>query len=60
LDSDGYSKEFTPGFDQFAVDNLGGVQLRPDSLEYVSKLKASLKEYAGFGEVAYQITDAWQ
>lgn len=60
FDSDGYSKEFTPGFDQFAVDNLGGVQLRPDSLEYISKLKENLKEYAGFGEVAYQLTEAWQ
>ena len=30
------SEEFTPGFDQFAVDNFGGVALRPDSLEYFS------------------------
>ena len=29
------SEEFTPGFDQFAVDNFGGVQLRPDNLEYI-------------------------
>jgi iron complex outermembrane receptor protein len=60
FDSDGTSKEFTPGYDAFAVANFGGVQLRPDNLEYISKSKQKLKEYAGFGEIAYQLTEAWQ
>ena len=32
LELSAVSEEYTPGFDQFAVDNFGGVQLRPDSL----------------------------
>ncbi len=59
-DADGDSKEFTPGFDAFAVAEFGGIQLRPDNLEYISKQKSKLKEYAGFGELSYQVTDAWQ
>jgi iron complex outermembrane receptor protein len=34
--------------------------LRPDSLEYNEVRKASQKEYALFGELGYQITEAWQ
>jgi outer membrane receptor protein involved in Fe transport len=60
LDNDAQSEEFTPGFDQFAVDELGGVQLRPDSLEYYQTFKEHQKETAGFGEIGYQFTDAWQ
>jgi outer membrane receptor protein involved in Fe transport len=60
FDNDTLSEEFTPGFDQFAVDNLGGVQLRPDSLEFYQTLKENQKETAAFGELGYQITDAWQ
>ena len=59
LDVESLSKEFTPGFDQFAVDNLGGVQLRPDSLEYFSVDKEDLTEWAIFGEVSFDITDQW-
>jgi outer membrane receptor protein involved in Fe transport len=58
--SDSLSREFTPGFDQFAVDEFGGIALRPDSLEYYEQVKEDLKETAGFGELGYQLTDAWQ
>ncbi len=58
--NDAESREFAPGFDQFAVDNLGGVQLRPDSLEYYQIFHEDQKETAIFGELGYEITDAWQ
>ncbi|MGD2131191.1 MAG: TonB-dependent receptor, partial [Maricaulaceae bacterium] len=60
-DADGFStsSEFTPGYDQFAVDNFGGVQLRPDSLEYYSVSDTELTEKAIFGELGYDITDRW-
>lgn len=54
------SQEFTPGFDQFAVDNYGGVQLRPDSLEYHEIQEEKFEEKAVFGELSYQLADAWQ
>jgi outer membrane receptor protein involved in Fe transport len=54
------SKEFTPLYDAFAVANLGGVALRPDSLEYIQDDKEDLTESAIFGEVGYYITEAWQ
>ncbi len=56
----GSSKEFTPGFDQFAVDNFDGVGLRPDSLEYYSAGRRKLDELAVFGELTWHITDRWQ
>ncbi|SET57190.1 TonB-dependent receptor [Thalassotalea agarivorans] len=52
------SKEFTPGFDQFAVDNWAANQLRPDSLEYISVGDDVVEEMALFGELSYDITDA--
>ncbi|MCB1687861.1 MAG: TonB-dependent receptor [Halioglobus sp.] len=58
--NDAESREFAPGYDQFAVDNLGGVQLRPDSLEYYQIFHEDQKETALFGELGYEITDAWQ
>ncbi len=58
-EAEALSKEFTPGMDQFAVDNFGGVQLRPDSLEYFSVDEEELTEWAFFGEVSYDITDKW-
>ena len=52
------SEEFTPGFDQFAVDNFGGVQLRPDDLEYIQIGDNYAKETAFYGELTYQATDS--
>ena len=60
FDNNTLSEEFTPGFDQFAVDELGGVQLRPDSLEFYQTFDEHLEETAFFGELAYQFSDAWQ
>jgi len=60
FEPDGLDTEYTPGFDQFAVDNLGGVQLRPDALEYYFTFEEEVTETAVFGEIGYQITDAWQ
>ncbi|MBV7255493.1 TonB-dependent receptor [Pacificimonas sp. WHA3] len=57
---DNVSTEFTPGYDQFAVDEFGGVQLRPDSIEYIAPFRSRLTELAAFGEFSYQLTDAWQ
>lgn len=54
------SQEFTPGFDQFAVDEFGGVQLRPDSLEYYFALDQEITELGIFGEITYEITDRWE
>ncbi len=51
----GTSEEFTPGFDQFAVDNFGGVQLRPDSLEYFSIEDTEEEESALYGELTYTV-----
>ncbi|MBX7496815.1 TonB-dependent receptor [Qipengyuania sp. 6B39] len=55
----GFSKEFTPGFDQFAVDEFGGIQLRPDSLEYFSVDEQKLEELGFYGELTFDITDRW-
>lgn len=48
------SREFVPGFPQFAGIN------RPDALEYFEFAPSKDKERALFGEVTYNITDAWQ
>ncbi|WP_372761348.1 TonB-dependent receptor [Pseudoalteromonas sp.] len=56
-ETDASSREFTPGFDQFAVDNFGGAQLRPDSLEYLELTSSKVTESALFGEVTYQASD---
>ncbi|MGH8597044.1 MAG: TonB-dependent receptor domain-containing protein, partial [Gammaproteobacteria bacterium] len=53
-DTKASSKEFTPGYPEY----LGIV--RPDNLEYYSVEKDDLKESAVFGEIGYQITEAWQ
>lgn len=60
FEQDSLALEFTPGFDQFAVDNFGGFGLRPDSLEYYFSLQEEITELGIFGELGYQITDAWQ
>lgn len=51
------SREYTPGFDQYAVDNWGANQLRPDSLEYINVDNTEITESAIFGEVTYSATD---
>jgi len=51
------SREFAPGFDQYAVDVWGEYQLRPDSLEYISVDNAETTESALFGEITYSVTD---
>jgi outer membrane receptor protein involved in Fe transport len=53
------SEEFTPHFDQFAIDNFGGVQLRPDSLEYYSITDDAVEESAIFGELSLDFADDW-
>jgi len=56
-ESFGDSREYTPGFDQYAVDNWGANQLRPDSLEYISVDNTEITESAIFGEITYSVTD---
>lgn len=59
-ESKGYSAEYTPGFDRYAVDVWGtGGEYRPDSLEYFAPGEDDLTEKAVFGEASYQITEAW-
>ncbi|GAB5453142.1 MAG: TonB-dependent receptor [Halioglobus sp.] len=53
---DGLSQEFTPEYDVF----LSGENLRPDSLEYYELQEETIEEMAVFGELGFQITDAWQ
>lgn len=57
IESTSESREFTPGVDQFFVDNFGGVQLRPDSLEYISQSFETEKETAFYGEISYRMLD---
>lgn len=52
-----FSKEFTPGFDQYAFDNWDTNSLRPDALEYISVDEAKITESAIFGEISYQATE---
>ncbi len=53
------SSEFTPNYDTYAINTLGFDFLvnRPDDLEYFEQFHTVLKEFAIFGEVAYDITD---
>jgi outer membrane receptor protein involved in Fe transport len=57
------SKEFTPNFDLFILDQGWGTGLgvpRPDSLEYFAVQKQDLTETALYGELSYDVTDDWQ
>lgn len=56
IDIEEFSSEFTPGFDVFAVSELGGTALRPDSLEYFSELREEISEKAIFGEVSLELS----
>ena len=51
------SREFAPYYDQYLVDNAGGIQLRPDALEYIGSGETEITESALFGEVGYQVTE---
>jgi outer membrane receptor protein involved in Fe transport len=55
--NDAVSEEYTPGFSQFAVDNLGGVQIRPDELEYIQLTDGDQTEQAFYGEISYAFTE---
>lgn len=55
VNSAAVSKEFVPGFDRFAVDALGGIQLRPDALEYIQLTSQYQKEQALYGELAVDL-----
>jgi len=57
FESFGDSREYTPGFDEYAVENWGANQLRPDSLEYISVDNTEITESAIFGEITYSVTD---
>ncbi|WP_337878634.1 TonB-dependent receptor [Rheinheimera sp.] len=58
---DGLSKEFTPGFAEYALTEWEtGGNPRPDALEYISVDQTKVIEKALFGELSYQVTDAWQ
>ena len=57
-ESDGVSKEFTPGFAQFALDAWSAPgNDRPDSLEYISVGTTEQVEKAIFGELSYEVND---
>ncbi|MDF2178713.1 TonB-dependent receptor [Aliiglaciecola sp. CAU 1673] len=57
-ESDGSSSEFTPGFDEYAIDVWGAEGfLRPDSLEYYSVDDTEVTEQALFGELSWKATD---
>lgn len=59
-EGDGYSKELTPGFDQFAIDEFGAEGfLRPDSIEYYSRSDNETTEKALFGEISYAFSEQW-
>nr|WP_241970366.1 TonB-dependent receptor [Idiomarina seosinensis] len=57
-ESDTSSSEFTPGFDEYAI-NVWGVDgnLRPDSLEYYSVDQTEITEKAIFGELTWKATE---
>lgn len=57
IESDASSQEYTPGFGDFAVENFGADQSRPDQLEYYSIDRVEITESALFGEIGYQVTD---
>lgn len=59
-----FSKEFTPGFSEYAIDVLDfddiiGLTGHPADLEYFSTDRQELTETAFFGEIGYDITDRW-
>lgn len=57
-DDIGISSEFTPFYGDFAFGP--GTSAVLNDLEYYAVGKSELTEQAVFGEIGYQITDAWQ
>jgi outer membrane receptor protein involved in Fe transport len=58
IESDGVSLEFTPNFDEYAIDVWGtGGNLRSDDLEYISVSETKTTEKALYGEVSYAVTE---
>ncbi len=53
---DSESLEFAPNFDEFAVENFGAIQLRPDDLEFVGIDRNKIIEKAIFGELSIALT----
>lgn len=57
-ESSGYSKEFTPNFDVFAIEEWGiDGNYRPDALEYYSVDESLQQEEAFFGELSYAVNE---
>jgi iron complex outermembrane recepter protein len=54
----GLSQEFTPEYSEF-LNGGTGPGFRPDAVEYYAANYDHLIEKAFFGEVSYDITDAW-
>ena len=52
--------ELTPGYAEFLGEIYPGVGTRPDGLEYISLNIYERTESAFFGEISYDITEAWQ
>lgn len=58
---DQLDREFVPELDQFALEVLGAPgNPRPDDLEYYRTIDDEIEETAVFGELGYELTDAWQ
>jgi outer membrane receptor protein involved in Fe transport len=51
------SKEINPKVDQYAIDNWGAVQLRPDAIDYLGVSDGETTQSSIFGEFSYQATD---
>jgi outer membrane receptor protein involved in Fe transport len=52
-ENDEVSREFTPHYDEYLGTD------RPDNLEYIAQELEDLTEKAVFGELSFDITDAW-
>lgn len=58
---DTLSQEFTPGWEEFAIDFFETGTLPGDNdIEYEESRKQETEETAVFGEIGYRITDEWQ
>lgn len=58
---DTFSQEFTPGWEEFAIEFFEtGTEPGDSAVEYEERRKQETEEVAMFGEVGYRITDEWQ